>query len=167
MSCIYNKQLDFKFPDIQWQFWLGSLPPLLLLTPAPFSFFCFCIISFSPCYQLPYILKDRYRCITTGNRKNITHTAENTVRTHMPSYHARAHRGGLIIIRLPGRWWKNEQICQLPKETEDSSHFILSLSVYFILPLNPVDVLVGEGIYAGILSVIACVIVTMAKIMQA
>lgn len=76
MSCIYNKQLDFKLPDIQWQFWLGSFPPLLLLTPTPFSFFCFCIISFSPCYQLPYILKDRYCCITTGNRKNITHTAE-------------------------------------------------------------------------------------------
>lgn len=100
--------------------------------------------------------------------EKISHTLQkNTVRTHMPSYHARAHRGGLIIIRLPGRWWKNEQICQLPKETEDSSHFILSLSVYFILPLNPGDLRVGEGIYAGILSVIACVIVTMAKIMQA
>lgn len=88
-----QQQLDFKLPDIRFQFWLGSLPPLLLLTPAPFSFFCFCIISFSPCYQLPYILKDRYRCITTGNRKKYhTHCRKHSAHTHAVVPCTRAQR---------------------------------------------------------------------------
>ena len=80
-----------------------------------------------------------------------THTHTHThARTH-------THRGGLIIIRLPRRWWKNEQICQLPKETEDSSHSILSLS----LSRPPSLQFGGGGFNWYILSVTSYVIVTM------